>query len=59
LFKLKPGSIVKKIKKANFYKKISLFGFSDNYFSLDYHRLRSYYNSIRESKSNKQIWGRW
>jgi len=36
-----------------------LFNFSNNYFSLDYHRLRSYRNSIRELKPDTQRWGRW
>jgi len=36
-----------------------LFNFSDSYFSLDYHRLRSYCNAIWELKPDNQRWGRW
>jgi len=47
--------ILNKVKKVGSF----LFKFSDNYFSLNYHRLRSCCNSIRELKPDNQRWGRW
>ena len=59
LFKLTIQSYVKKMKKVNFYKKISLFNFVDSYFGFHYHKLCSYCNSIWELKSDNQRRGRW
>jgi len=56
LFKLKFQSYVKKI---NSYKKIFLFNRTNSYISSHYHWLCSYFDSIRESRPNKQRWGRW
>ncbi len=52
LFKLKLQSYVKRMKKVNFYRKISLFGHTDNYFNSHFHNLRSYCNAIRVSMFN-------
>jgi len=59
LFKLTLQSYVKRMKKVNFYKKISLFRHADNYFNSHFHNLRSYCNSIRELRPDNQRWGRW
>ena len=59
LFKLTLQSYVKKMKKVNFYRKISLFRHADNYFNSRFQNLRSYCNTIWELKSDNQRRGRW
>jgi len=59
LFKLTLQSCVERMKKVNFYKKISLFRHADNSFNSHFHKSRSYCNFIRELKLNNQRWGRW
>jgi len=57
LFKLTLQSYVKRMKKVNFYKKISLFRHAGISFDSHFHKFRSYCNSIGELKPNKQRWG--
>jgi len=52
LFKLTLQSYAKRMRKVNFYKKISLFRHADNYFNSHFHKLRSYCNAIRVSMFN-------
>jgi len=52
LFKLKLQSYVKRMKKVNFYRKISLFGHTDSCFNSHFHNLRSYCNVICVSMFN-------
>ena len=59
LFKLTLQSCVKRMKKVNFYKKISLFHHADNSFNSHFHNLRSYCNAIWELKPDNQRRGRW
>jgi len=59
LFKLTLQSCVKRMKKVNFYKKISLFRHADNSLNSNFHNLRSYCNAIWELKSDNQRRGRW
>ncbi|HZK41249.1 MAG TPA: hypothetical protein VFC91_06835 [Atribacterota bacterium] len=59
LFKLTLQSYVKRMKKVNFYKKISLFHHADNSLNSHFHNLRSYCNAIWELKPDNQRRGRW
>jgi len=59
LFKLTFQSYVKKIKKVNLRKKLSLFKCVNSHIRSHYHGLSSYLNYIMELKPSKQRWGRW
>jgi len=59
LFKLTFQSYVKKMKKVNFYKKISLFHHAGNYFSSNLRKLHSYCDSVKELKLHNRRSGRW
>ena len=59
LCKLTLQSYVKRMKKVNFYRKISLLRHADNYFNSYFQNLRSYCNAIWELKPDNQRRGRW